>query len=148
VGDDLEKRYTPFDRILHGLALGHLGLQKIPHRPPPTRGGQPSSSFPDRLKSPTISTRRAAEIGLASSACRNSRQARPSPSPAIRDERPGAHAELVEALWRISTGIEALYQQRERRLKATTAVEAKVEGALKYFIEAWQSVRPRRRAKP
>jgi hypothetical protein len=76
VGDDLEKRYTPFDRILHGLALGHLGLQKIPHRPPPTRGGQPSSSFPDRLKSPTISTRRAAEIGLASSACRNSRLAR------------------------------------------------------------------------
>ena len=55
------------------------------------------------------------------------------------------HAELVESLWRVSTGIEALYQQGERRLKATTALEAKVESALRYFIEAWQSVRPRRK---
>jgi hypothetical protein len=51
------------------------------------------------------------------------------------------HAEICEALWRISTGLAALYQQGERRLKASTALESRVEGALQYFVRAWQATR-------
>jgi hypothetical protein len=53
-------------------------------------------------------------------------------------------AEIVESLWRISVGVEALHQQGERRLRATSSLEAKVESALQYFVRAWQGVRGER----
>jgi hypothetical protein len=49
------------------------------------------------------------------------------------------HGEICEGLWRVSTALEAIYQQGERRLKATSSLEAKVESALLYFVKAWQS---------
>jgi hypothetical protein len=47
------------------------------------------------------------------------------------------HAELCEGLWRISTALEASYQLQERQLRAMTSLEARIEGALQYFIRAW-----------
>jgi len=60
------------------------------------------------------------------------------PRRTIQDRR---HAELVESLWRISVGVEALYQQGERLLKAQTAAEARHDAQLRYLIQCWQEVR-------
>jgi hypothetical protein len=70
----------------------------------------------------------------------------PTSDPATIEAR--RHAELIESLWRISTGIEALYQLQDRQLRAVTSLEARIEAALRYFIEALQAVWPQRRRAP
>jgi len=56
------------------------------------------------------------------------------------------HAEIVEALWRISTGIEALNRTSEQISRQLADVVARTEAALQYVIRAWQEVGGR--AKP
>lgn len=51
------------------------------------------------------------------------------------------HAELIESLWRLNVGLEALYQLGERQLKAFASAEQKLETGLAFFIEAWQGTR-------
>jgi hypothetical protein len=55
------------------------------------------------------------------------------------------HAEIVEALWRIGTGIEALNRTQEQISRQLADVVARVESALQYVVRAWQATQP---AKP
>ena len=51
------------------------------------------------------------------------------------------HAEIVEQLRRINTGLEALHLLTERQIGAMANLGAKVEAALQYFVRAWQATR-------
>jgi hypothetical protein len=50
-------------------------------------------------------------------------------------------AELVESLWRISTGIEALNIAADRQSRIAAEGNAKLEGMLKYLAQTWQQLR-------
>jgi hypothetical protein len=58
------------------------------------------------------------------------------------------HAELIEALWRIQTALEASYQLADRQLRAVNGLEARLEAALRYLVEVLQSVWPPQRRRP
>jgi hypothetical protein len=60
-------------------------------------------------------------------------------TPAEHGYGPREHAELVEQLRRISTGIEVIVGQNDRMLDQLREITARFEAALKYGIQAWQA---------
>jgi hypothetical protein len=49
------------------------------------------------------------------------------------------HAEMIESLWRISVGIEALHQSSERQTKVLAGLDARLDSILRWLIQAWQA---------
>jgi hypothetical protein len=52
------------------------------------------------------------------------------------------HAELIAALWRLQTTLEASYQVHDRQLRTLIALEARAEAQLKYLVQVLQVVLP------
>jgi hypothetical protein len=55
------------------------------------------------------------------------------------------HAEIVEQLRRVNTGIEVLNQTQQQISRQIADVVARTESALQYVVRAWQATQP---AKP
>jgi hypothetical protein len=51
------------------------------------------------------------------------------------------HAELLERLERIAVGLEALNLTADRQSRLLAEVSARVDAALRYFIQAWKQLR-------